>query len=137
MDSEALKKQRNELAIGFLIMGIFCGVLYGSSFGGNISTMIFNAAVNGIIGGGAGAAMVRILYLSRSGTFSMLTLGLLAIGLGALFLKTWGALAGVVILWAALHFQPVQDAAESKKDVDRGEEVIIPKKGDKTGIVKQ
>ena len=118
-------------------MGIFCGIIYGCSLGGDISTIIFNAIINSIIGGGAGSALVRILYLSRSGTFSMLTLGILAIGLGALFLKTWGALAGVVILWAALFFQPIQDAAESKKDVDKSEEVIIPKKGDKTGIVKQ
>ena len=144
MDSNALKKQRNELTIGFLIMGIFGGGLYGYSMGGSMIDMIMNAAINGIIGGGAGAAIVRILYLSPARTYSMLLLGLAAIGAGGLFFKSWGAFAGVIILWAALFFQPLSDdAPPEKKKLRRKnnagdeEEVIIPKKGDKAGIEKQ
>ncbi|MCL5036661.1 MAG: hypothetical protein M1269_06020 [Chloroflexi bacterium] len=146
MDSKALKKQRNELTIGFLIMGIFGGGLYGYSMGGSMTAMIINAVINGIIGGGAGAAIVRILYLSPYRTYSMLLLGLAAIGIGGMFFKSWGAFTGVIILWAALFFQPLSDDALPEKKKSRRkatageeekEEVVIPKKGDKAGIEKQ
>ncbi|MCD6309461.1 MAG: hypothetical protein J7M18_02030 [Candidatus Eremiobacteraeota bacterium] len=108
MDDSALKKQRNELTIGFLIMGVFVGAFYGYSYDGIIATI-----VRGLIGGGIGAAVIRILYLPPKRTYSMLGLGIITIVLGGLFLKSWGALAGVIILWLALMCQPFQETRES------------------------